>query len=154
MKCTGTYDKSGSDSRSREGAWIEMPLLERLWPYGFSRSREGAWIEIWHNLRHDSHALGRSREGAWIEICLITLWPLWRPTVAPARERGLKLLMVLLPSARPIVAPARERGLKCPMLMYIDCKQKSRSREGAWIEMSDVDIYSLQAKSLPRGSVD
>ena len=58
----------GTSGRSREGAWIEMPLLEKLWPYGFSRSREGAWIEI------PANVLGRSA----------------RRWVAPARERGLK----------------------------------------------------------------
>ena len=68
LKCTGTYNREGSASRSREGAWIEIivhpdhypmtltvaPVRERglkyqdtskRSPHG-SRSREGAWIEI------------------------------------------------------------------------------------------------------------
>ena len=39
--------------------------------------------------------LGRSREGAWIEMDLCLLIIIVR-AVAPARERGLKLLLVLL----------------------------------------------------------
>ena len=76
---------------------------------------------------------GRSREGAWIEIRRQpTHWP--QGTVAPARERGLKLLLRLITvaalrrsregawieidyligeTANSAVAPARERGLKC-----------------------------------------
>ena len=58
----------------------------------FCRSREGAWIEIPIILAMCLIAYGRSREGAWIEItsfhfvCSLN-------TVAPARERGLKLEM-------------------------------------------------------------
>ena len=33
-----------------------------------SRSREGAWIEIPPAGDVDGHAAGRSREGAWIEM--------------------------------------------------------------------------------------
>ena len=54
-----------------------------------SRSREGAWIEI-HAL--DCKLLSlfcRSREGAWIEIADM-LYTSKQMAVAPARERGLK----------------------------------------------------------------
>ncbi len=56
---------------------------------GWSRSREGAWIEIPARKRVQRQSAGRSREGAWIEIfsdvtCDAT------STVAPVRERGLK----------------------------------------------------------------
>ena len=39
---------------------------------------------------------GRSREGAWIEMALFCLYILYQ-TVAPARERGLKLKRSDLP---------------------------------------------------------
>ena len=57
--------------------------------------------------------MGRSREGAWIEMDSL---------------RSISLAM-------QDVAPARERGLKYLMLTYIGYKPKSRSREGAWIEI-------------------
>ena len=99
-----------SNSRSREGAWIEIrwesgnlatmkvaPVRERGLKYCTRERRQ----------LHDC----RSREGAWIEI-------LWKggerheTRVAPVRERGLKcspLLERLWPYG---VAPVRERGLK------------------------------------------
>ena len=78
-----------STSRSREGAWIEIWIIQALLNGTGSRSREGAWIEITNYtgrkaaagvapvrerglkclfpvLEHDEE--GRSREGAWIEI--------------------------------------------------------------------------------------
>ena len=57
-------------------------------------------------------SVGRSREGAWIEMpmSVLNLVPLM---VAPARERGLKFLLIRLLLKSVIVAPARERGLKC-----------------------------------------
>ena len=54
-------------SRSREGAWIEMPPTQSIM-MNTSRSREGAWIEIWGKAINDMKPTGRSREGAWIEI--------------------------------------------------------------------------------------
>ena len=44
-----------------------------------------------------------------------------RICVAPARERGLKLMEVLFLNEMQIVAPARERGLKfsCPAIFKI-----------------------------------
>ena len=96
--------------------------------------------------------LGRSREGAWIEIhCAGQLVAV--DVVAPARERGLKLMKVkqmtikhcrsregawieICPSSSPSsassVAPARERGLKC----------------------LPVGEGHVGLESLPRGSVD
>ena len=61
--------KSG---RSREGAWIEITLTDFACGRFFSRSREGAWIEI------------------RVEILNFTT-----KTVAPARERGLKLFLII-----------------------------------------------------------
>ena len=56
-----------------------------------SRSREGAWIEIGEIPRASYIQACRSREGAWIEIrYLAATFKSWM--VAPARERGLKLL--------------------------------------------------------------
>ena len=53
----------------------------------------------------------RSREGAWIEIAHMSKAPP-NLTVAPARERGLKLILNALQAAL-----------------------SRRSREGAWIEI-------------------
>ena len=54
---------------------------------------------------------GRSREGAWIEMLSIaTLGS--NPTVAPARERGLKCRKGHRVYPLRAVAPVRERGLK------------------------------------------
>ena len=53
------------------------------------RSREGAWIEIPVVFFRIYRAVGRSREGAWIEIDKLNeIWS--NGQVAPARERGLK----------------------------------------------------------------
>ncbi len=55
--------------------------------------------------------LGRSREGAWIEIQ--ELFSEFKDfTVAPVRERGLKLIKPTLNAYEIMVAPVRERGLK------------------------------------------
>ena len=54
-------------SRSREGAWIEIPLARGASPATGGRSREGAWIEI-------------------LEVKTVRT----RVKVAPVRERGLK----------------------------------------------------------------
>ena len=56
--------------------------------------------------------MGRSREGAWIEICLSL-------QKKPARR----------------VAPARERGLKLLKELNTMSEKECRSREGAWIEI-------------------
>ena len=58
----------------------------------------------------------------------------------------MKLSGVLLVRLRLCVAPARERGLKCPQAKSVSVERKSRSREGAWIE-----IYSN--RSLFRSSL-
>ena len=55
-------------------------------------------------------------------------------TVAPARERGLKLLICLPVISNLLVAPARERGLKW-RLQATNVYEHRRSREGAWIEI-------------------
>ena len=58
-------------------------------------------------------------------------------SVAPVRERGLKLLASYNSASLLLVAPVRERGLKCSGKQE-RCYLRSRSREGAWIE-----IYSV-----------
>ena len=55
----------------------------------FSRSREGAWIEIPFIVLTSVSVIGRSREGAWIEIRRKKNKKVEK-NVAPARERGLK----------------------------------------------------------------
>ena len=60
----------------------------------------------------------RSREGAWIEIVANKL-AAESYNVAPARERGLKFLLLLVPSPLLCVAPARERGLKYVGLLFL-----------------------------------
>ena len=96
--------------RSREGAWIEMAMTERVYGSVRGRSREGAWIEI---LKYALHARKRA--------------------VAPARERGLKLMQSKAATAAAV----------------------SRSREGAWIEIEQLfTTIASSAASLPRGSVD
>ena len=69
--------------------------------------------------------------------------------VAPARERGLKLSGVLLVRLRLCVAPARERGLKCPQAKSVSVERKSRSREGAWIEIPPALPMSLLKSVAP-----
>ena len=54
-----------------------------------SRSREGAWIEISAVFTAPTLIGSRSREGAWIEIIRLTACT-GVTAVAPARERGLK----------------------------------------------------------------
>ena len=68
MKCLAFVGDDGrAVSRTREGAWIEMPLLLLRQGFGDSRTREGAWIEII----------------AYIISYVATI-------VAPVRVRGLK----------------------------------------------------------------
>ena len=96
----------------------------------------------------------RSREGAWIEMI----------NALPAQPKCC------------VVAPARERGLKSLMMRLTGDPIMGRSREGAWIEIRVGDkrshsgnvaparergLKSLRIKgfikadaSLPRGSVD
>ena len=78
-----------------------------------------------------------------------------KDSVAPARERGLKFLWKGLYYEVSEVAPARERGLKsCPRRGDV-LNGKSRSREGAWIEIwHDGTFLKKGVMSLPRGSVD
>ena len=95
-------------------------------------------------------------------------------SVAPARERGLKLHMRSFPRSVTCrsregawieinamvghalllgVAPARERGLKFLRSLELRCHLR-RSREGAWIEILARKKGSILQASLPRGSVD
>ena len=59
----------------------------------YSRSREGAWIEMLLVSTFCNLSCGRSREGAWIEINTSHLVAI-QAGVAPARERGLKLMVM------------------------------------------------------------
>ena len=55
--------------------------------------------------------LCRSREGAWIEMPIVYMTFILS-SVAPVRERGLKLDFYWPSFAHLGVAPVRERGLK------------------------------------------
>ena len=108
-------------SRSREGAWIEIVPRGASNLKDMRRSREGAWIEIMSAAKRWQNGRSRSREGAWIEMKSDVTSP-HRPHVAPARERGLKLMQM-------------------SQLLILE----RRSREGAWIE-----IRRCPAKKRPR----
>ena len=77
--------------RSRKGAWIEILIMYCLFAISHSRSRKGAWIEMRGSSRRNFRNHGRSRKGAWIEMPAGTIAHCF-VTVAPARERGLKLI--------------------------------------------------------------
>ena len=98
-----------------------------------SRSRKGAWIEISierHRSRQPAVAPARERGLKLMTACLGTLLAV----VAPARERGLKLPFRQIITLVKVVAPARERGLKFhPFNRRF--KNFCRSRKGAWIEI-------------------
>ena len=51
------------------------------------------------------------------------------------RERGLKLMKTSVDFLLGSVAPVRERGLKLVQLGNKAIETRSRSREGAWIEI-------------------
>ena len=55
--------------------------------------------------------------------------------VAPARERGLKLICIVIIVTLLLVAPARERGLKLLRTFAEGVGTVCRSRKGAWIEI-------------------
>ena len=90
--------------RSREGAWIEIQMDKGKADGTPGRSREGAWIEIPVSFTSKLYTARRSREGAWIEFA-----PSSSDTgvgaVAPARERGLKLLQQGGDDVRPMSLP-------------------------------------------------
>ena len=70
--------------------------------------------------------------------------------VAPVRERGLKSYGTTYSIKYTAVAPVRERGLKFLDLGWgADDAVYSRSREGAWIEISSMMIPSVLLPSLP-----
>ena len=75
-----------------------------------SRSREGAWIEIRpQRERCCCYIVAPARERG---LKLVKGQKNAVQWVAPARERGLKLLLAALQRLPIVVAPARERGLK------------------------------------------
>ena len=84
-----------SCSRSRKGAWIEIlrTIAEGVGTVG--RSRKGAWIEINDGFNKYGAIDCRSRKGAWIEIDTEKLYTEIQ-AVAPVRERGLKLQILVL----------------------------------------------------------
>ena len=69
-------------------------------------------------------------------------------SVAPVRERGLKLQCYMNDVAYSRVAPVRERGLKFTTANGQICAV-GRSREGAWIEILSLFLYNLHTASLP-----
>ena len=75
------------------------------------RSREGAWIEMPLSSAYSRKTMCRSREGAWIEMPGVAE-PLEASRVAPVRERGLKYCYPCFTPPLSVVAPVRERGLK------------------------------------------
>ena len=78
---------------------------------GESRSREGAWIEICvRKIDESNRDVAPARERG-LKYTL-TAPDLQNLKVAPARERGLKYLLPILLRMVHTVAPARERGLK------------------------------------------
>ena len=107
-----------STGRSRKGAWIEIPTLEKLWPYGYSRSRKGAWIEIDDGLPWNTVGRGRSRKGAWIEMIVKD----WKPRRKFCRSRKgawIEINRIIRELSDPDVAPVRERGLKfIPLVIF------------------------------------
>ena len=60
--------------RSRKGAWIEIPTLERLWPYGFVAPARERGLK-----------------------CPMPMYGIPGMMVAPARERGLKFVSTVIP---------------------------------------------------------
>ena len=74
--------------RSREGAWIEITLIQKLTARLVVAPARERGLKCQFQIMVNQQS-SRSREGAWIEIIKdrtanVSLW------VAPARERGLK----------------------------------------------------------------
>ena len=65
----------------------------------------------------------------------------------------MKFFLGLLLELLQVVAPARERGLKLMFWIFIGLPLR-RSREGAWIEIVPDKARVTFFVSLPRGSVD
>ena len=79
--------------------------------------------------------VGRSREGAWIEMLSIaTLGS--NPTVAPVRERGLKLRLQLLMLLRQMGRSREGAWIEILLILFSLTLLECRSREGAWIEIA------------------
>ena len=76
--------------RSREGAWIEMPVTVSTLPPSVVAPVRERGLKLQEGRKNQGIPEGRSREGAWIEI--LSLYSiLLSLIVAPVRERGLKL---------------------------------------------------------------
>ena len=135
-------------SRSREGAWIEIAMGIRRGVLQQSRSREGAWIEIISQSIGIISKASRSREGAWIEISEIKNM-IDELGVAPARERGLKS-DVGGRCSPGICSRSREGAWIEIGQATLSCSGRlSRSREGAWIEMLAFKIFSISVSVAP-----
>ena len=119
------------ESRSREGAWIEISQALNIQKMATCRSREGAWIEIFPAYYSRPYKQRRSREGAWIEISIV-LRILFSFLCRSREGAWIEISMYLISSFWLTVAPARERGLKFPSLT----------------------LLRGESRSLPRGSVD
>ena len=72
---------------------MKSPTALRSLVAGLRRSRKGAWIEIPYEGIRKLQSFGRSRKGAWIEIGF-NATQIIAMMVAPARERGLKWLLI------------------------------------------------------------
>ena len=99
----------------------------------YSRSREGAWIEMPVFRSHLSIAVVAPARERGLKFCcdIINLGKL---CVAPARERGLKLYS----AASSSVSACRSREgawIEIPQGNLAAYGVHGRSREGAWIEI-------------------
>ena len=120
--------------------------------YKQSRSREGAWIEMRRQPTHWPHGTCRSREGAWIEIDNADVTPEPRPSL----PRGsVDLNCTLRGAKRCSISRSREGAwIEIAADYNVKLGKLGRSREGAWIEMIFIGRLLLILASLPRGSVD
>ena len=84
----------------------------------------------------------------------LQLLQLWLCVVAPARERGLKLIAALC--IRLLLGRSREGAWIEILLAALPITSVfRRSREGAWIEIAVPNSNGkFELSSLPRGSVD
>ncbi len=112
MKSGGEEFIGRTYSRSREGAWIEMPMsVLNLVPLMVAPARERE-LKYPRSRQRSSVRLGRSREGAWIEM-VASAKLLDLPRRRSREGAWIEIVFVGRNTASVSVAPARERGLKC-----------------------------------------